>query len=101
VADDGTLFVGFNTGRWDYINNVSDALTWDPSFINPNIDAVVMTYGYMRTYEDGVRRVVDTGRSARSVRPLAGRHGAEHSSRLGSVLSRPESGTGHVQETIR
>src|SRR3712207_8631164 len=45
-------FVGFNTGRWDYINSVSDALSWDPSFINPNIDTVTMTYGYMRTYED-------------------------------------------------
>jgi malate synthase len=53
-------FVGFNTGRWDYINSVSDALAWDPSFINPNIDAIVMTYGYMRTYEDRVRRAVNT-----------------------------------------
>jgi malate synthase len=23
-------FVGFNTGRWDYINSVSDAMAWDP-----------------------------------------------------------------------
>ena len=38
-------FVGFNTGRWDYINSVADALAWDPSFVNPNIDAVGMTYG--------------------------------------------------------
>jgi malate synthase len=53
-------FVGFNTGRWDYINSVSDAMAWDPSFINPNIDAIVMTYGYMRTYEDRVRRAVNT-----------------------------------------
>ena len=53
-------FVGFNTGRWDYINSVSDALSWDPSFINPNIDAVTMTYGYMRRYEDRVRRAVNT-----------------------------------------
>ena len=53
-------FVGFNTGRWDYINSVSDALAWDESFINPNIDAIVMTYGYMRTYEDRVRRAVNT-----------------------------------------
>ncbi len=52
-------FVGFNTGRWDYINSVSDALAWDESFINPNIDAIVMTYGYMRTYEDRVRRAVN------------------------------------------
>ena len=53
-------FVGFNTGRWDYINSVADALSWDPSFVNPNIDAIVMTYGYMRTYEDRVRRAVNT-----------------------------------------
>jgi malate synthase len=53
-------FVGFNTGRWDYINSVSDALSWDAGFINPNIDAIVMTYGYMRTYEDRVRRAVNT-----------------------------------------
>jgi malate synthase len=56
----GTHFVGFNTGRWDYINSVSDALAWDPAFVNPNIDAIVMTYGYMRTYEDRVRRAVNT-----------------------------------------
>jgi malate synthase len=56
----GARFVGFNTGRWDYINSVSDALNWDPSFIDPNIDAVTMTYGYMRTYEDRVRRAVST-----------------------------------------
>jgi len=53
-------FVGFNTGRWDYINSVSDALAWDPEFTNPNIDAIVMTYGYMREYEDRVRRAVNT-----------------------------------------
>jgi malate synthase len=56
----GPRFVGFNTGRWDYINSVSDAMWWDPSFINPNIDAVTMTYGYMRAYEDRVRRAVNT-----------------------------------------
>jgi malate synthase len=53
-------FVGFNTGRWDYINSVSDALSWNETFINPNIDAVTMTYGYMRAYEDRVRRAVNT-----------------------------------------
>lgn len=53
-------FVGFNTGRWDYINSVADALAWDPAFVDPNIDAVVMTYGYMRAYEDRVRRAVNT-----------------------------------------
>jgi malate synthase len=53
-------FVGFNTGRWDYINSVSDALAWDGAFINPNIDAITMTYGYMQRYEDRVRRAVNT-----------------------------------------
>ena len=56
----GLHFVGFNTGRWDYINSVSDAMAWDPEFVNPNIDAVTMTYGYMRSYEDRVRRAVNT-----------------------------------------
>jgi len=56
----GRRFVGFNTGRWDYINSVADALAWDPTFQNPNIDAVTMTYGYMRVYEDRVRRAVNT-----------------------------------------
>jgi len=56
----GRRFVGFNTGRWDYINSVADAMAWDPGFINPNIDAITMTYGYMRTYEDRVRRSVNT-----------------------------------------
>jgi malate synthase len=56
----GTRFVGFNTGRWDYINSVSDAMAWDESFVNPNIDAITMTYGYMRNYEDRVRRAVNT-----------------------------------------
>ncbi len=56
----GPRFVGFNTGRWDYINSVSDAMAWDPSFVNPNIDAITMTYGYMRHYEDRVRRAVNT-----------------------------------------
>jgi len=53
-------FVGFNTGRWDYINSVADAMAWDAAFVNPNIDAIVMTYGYMRNYEDRVRRAVNT-----------------------------------------
>jgi malate synthase len=56
----GRHFVGFNTGRWDYINSVSDAMAWDRSFVNPNIDAITMTYGYMRIYEDRVRRAVNT-----------------------------------------
>jgi len=56
----GSRFVGFNTGRWDYINSVSDAMAWDDGFVNPNIDAITMTYGYMRVYEDRVRRAVNT-----------------------------------------
>jgi malate synthase len=56
----GRHFVGFNTGRWDYINSVADAMAWDPEFVNPNIDAITMTYGYMRVYEDRVRRAVNT-----------------------------------------
>ncbi len=56
----GKHFVGFNTGRWDYINSVSDAMAWDRDFVNPNIDAITMTYGYMRNYEDRVRRACNT-----------------------------------------
>src|SRR5215471_2098908 len=56
----GKHFAGFNTGRWDYINSVSDAMAWDNEFINPNIDAITMTYGYMRVYEDRVRRACNT-----------------------------------------
>jgi len=56
----GKHFVGFNTGRWDYINSVADAMAWEREFVNPNIDAVTMTYGYMRTYEDRVRRACNT-----------------------------------------
>jgi malate synthase len=56
----GKHFIGFNTGRWDYINSVSDAMAWDPGFVNPNIDVITMTYGYMRVYEDRVRRACST-----------------------------------------
>ncbi len=56
----GRHFVGYNTGRWDYINSVADATAWDEDFVNPNIDAIGMTYGYMRVYEDRVRRAVNT-----------------------------------------
>ena len=56
----GPRFVGYNTGRWDYINSVSDAMAWDRAFVNPNIDAITMTYGYMRHYEDRVRRAANT-----------------------------------------
>ena len=56
----GKHFVGYNTGRWDYINSVSDAMAWDKDFINPDIESVVMTYGYMRHYENRVRCAVNT-----------------------------------------
>ncbi|HEX5151224.1 MAG TPA: malate synthase [Parafilimonas sp.] len=56
----GKHFVGYNTGRWDYINSVADAMAWNKTFIHPNIEAIVMTYGYMRNYEDRVRRAVNT-----------------------------------------
>jgi len=56
----GKHFVGYNTGRWDYINSVADAMSWDENFINPNIESIAMTYGYMRVYEDRVRRAVNT-----------------------------------------
>ena len=56
----GRHFVGYNTGRWDYINSVSDAMAWDKGFINPDIEAVTMTYGYMRHYENRVRCAVNT-----------------------------------------
>ncbi|MGF1637801.1 MAG: malate synthase [Cyclobacteriaceae bacterium] len=56
----GEHFAGYNTGRWDYINSVADAMAWDKSFVNPNIEDIVMTYGYMRNYEDRVRRAVNT-----------------------------------------
>ena len=56
----GRHFVGYNTGRWDYINSVADALGWDSGFINPNIESIGMTYGYMRVYEDRVRRAANT-----------------------------------------
>ena len=51
----GKHFVGYNTGRWDYINSVADAMAWDNNFINPDIEAITMTYGYMRNYENRVR----------------------------------------------
>ena len=56
----GKHFVGYNTGRWDYINSVADAMAWDRSFVNPDIEAITMTYGYMRHYENRVRCAVNT-----------------------------------------
>jgi len=56
----GVHFVGFNTGRWDYIQSVTDAEVYNPNFLNPDIETITMTYGYMRNYEDRVRRAVNT-----------------------------------------
>lgn len=56
----GLHFVGFNTGRWDYINSVADALCGIEDFINPNIESITMTYAYMAAYEDRVRKAVNT-----------------------------------------
>jgi malate synthase len=56
----GKHFVGYNTGRWDYINSVVDAMAWKEDFINPDIEAITMTYGYMRNYEHRVRCAVNT-----------------------------------------
>lgn len=56
----GLHFVGFNTGRWDYINSVADALCGIKEFINPNIESITMTYAYMASYEDRVRKAVNT-----------------------------------------
>src|SRR5690606_36478785 len=65
----GQHFVGLNTGRWEYINSVPDAMEAAPGFSNPNIQAITMTYGYMRAYEYRVRRACNTpdreGRFAR------------------------------------
>ena len=58
-------------------------MAWDPAFVNPNIDAITMTYGYMRNYEDRVRRAVNTPDRERPLRALAGRHGAQHPGGLG------------------
>ncbi len=56
----GKHFAGYNTGRWDYINSVADAMAWDKAFIHPDIEAITMTYGYMRNYENRVRCAVNT-----------------------------------------
>ena len=57
-------------------------MAWDPASSNPNIDAITMTYGYMRNYEDRVRRAVNTPDRDGPLRALAGRHGAQHPGRL-------------------
>ena len=53
-------FVGFNTGRWDYINDMVKKKSWDPNFIHPNIEEVNLLYPYMAEYEDRVRKACNT-----------------------------------------
>ena len=80
----GTHFVGYNTGRWDYINSVSDAMAWDPDFLNPNIDAIVMTYGYMADLRGSRPTRRQHPRPQRSSYVVAGGNGTEHPGRLRS-----------------
>ena len=49
---------------------------------NPNIDAITMTYAYMRAYEDRVRRAVNTPDAGGPVRAVAGRDGGADPGRL-------------------
>jgi malate synthase len=35
-------------------------MAWDKTFVNPDIESIVMTYGYMRHYENRVRCAVNT-----------------------------------------
>jgi malate synthase len=60
----GSHFVGFNTGRWDYINSVADAMAWDPDFIDPNIDAITILY--MPTLRDRCGAAIATGSAGTS-----------------------------------
>ena len=80
----GLHFVGFNTGRWDYINSVADAMAWDPD---------VRQSEHRRHHDDlrlhahlrGSRAARgEHARPAGPVRAVAGRHGAEHPGRIRS-----------------
>ena len=79
----GPHFVGFNTGRWDYINSVADAMAWDPAFVNPNIDAITHDLRLHAQLRGPRAPRREHARSERPLRALAGRHGAEHPGRLG------------------
>ena len=78
----GRHFVGFNTGRWDYINSVADAMHWDDD-VRPSEH---------RCHHDDLRLHAELrgpraprrqhAGQARAVRVVAGRHGTEHSGRL-------------------
>ncbi|MBF0384858.1 MAG: isocitrate lyase/phosphoenolpyruvate mutase family protein [Candidatus Omnitrophica bacterium] len=56
----GKHFVGFNTGRWDYIADVVKQNMWDNKWIPPNFKEMVMTYPFMWNYEGRVVRAVNT-----------------------------------------
>lgn len=56
----GKHFVGFNTGRWDYIADVVKQNMWDNNWVPPNFKEMVMTYPYMFNYETRVRNAVNT-----------------------------------------
>ena len=99
----GKHFVGYNTGRWDYINSVADALAWNEDFINPNIDAITMTYGYMaQLRRPRAPRREHAGRR-RALCPLARRHGTEHSGRFarGRRQQHAQGGRGRRAGTAR
>ncbi len=79
----GKHFVGYNTGRWDYINSVSDAMAWDETLHQPRhrghhhdlrVHAQLRKPGALRG---------EHARPPRQLCPLAGRHGAQHPRGLG------------------
>ena len=78
----GGHFVGFNTGRWDYINSVADAMAWDPGFVNPNIDAISDDLRLHAQLRGPRAPSGEHARPERPLRPLAGRYGAQHPGRL-------------------
>lgn len=56
----GRHFVGFNTGRWDYIADVVKQNMWDNNWVPPNFKEMVMTYPFMFNYETRVVQAVNT-----------------------------------------
>ncbi|HTL69657.1 MAG TPA: phosphoenolpyruvate carboxykinase (GTP) [Candidatus Eisenbacteria bacterium] len=66
-------FVGYNTGRYDYIASVTDAKHGDPAFIQPDISEITMTKGYMAAYESRVLNAANTkDRKGRTVLWIGG-----------------------------
>lgn len=84
-------FVGFNTGRWDYINSVADATSWDEDFINPDITSITMTFAYMKNYEERVRSAVNTP-------DLSGRSVLWHSGMETNIPVGSDSGVAHSMQ---